>query len=160
MGLDYGYAKDPTAIVEVGLSDDEIYIDEVCYRTEMLTSDIINELRPFRKYEMISESADPRMIQEIANAGYLIYPVIKYAGSREAGIQKMLEYKIKITKRSVNVIKEFKNYTYTQDKDGRWTNVPIDDFDNAIDAVRYIILAKVLGKIKPQNITKVDLGIL
>lgn len=147
-GIDFGYSNDPTAIVEVIITDDTIYIDEVTYETEMVSSEIIRDLKNKcdSKSEKISESADPRLIKEITNAGVPVTPVEKYSGSIEAGINKMLEYKICITKRSVNVIREFKNYTYMQDKEGNWLNKPIDAFNHAIDAIRYIILMKVLGK--------------
>ena len=146
IGIDYGYSNDPTAIIDCGLIDNNLYLDELCYNTHMLTTDIINILKPLNK-KVISESADPRMIQEISNAGILIYPVEKFKGSINAGINKMLEFNIKITRRSVNLIKEFKNYTYLQNKDGKWTNEPIDDYNHGIDAVRYWVLGEVLGKI-------------
>ena len=57
----------------------------------------------------------------------------------------MLEYAIHITRKSTNIIKEFKNYTYRQDKEGLWLNEPIDGFNHAIDGIRYVILEKVLG---------------
>ena len=150
LGVDFGYTSDPTAIVDVCFFKNEILIDEVCYNTEMLTSDITRTLKDYeadvhRKFEIISESADPRLITEIYNAGLNIYPVRKYSGSIMAGINKMKEYKIMVTKRSTNIIKEFKNYTYLQDKDGKWMNQPIDCFNHGIDAVRYIVLEKVLG---------------
>ena len=70
------------------------------------------------------------------------------------GITKMLEYKICITKQSLNLIKEFKNYTYEQDKEGKWLNQPIDSFNHGIDAIRYYILEIVLGKNrKKQSLT-------
>lgn len=141
---------DPTAVAEVCLYDDTIYIDEVCYQTKMLSSDIIDTLKAKnrkekREYKIISESADPRMIDEIYNAGINIHPVHKFGGSIMAGIQKMQEFRICITKRSTNVIKEFKNYTYRQDKEGKWLNEPIDGWNHAIDAVRYVILEEILG---------------
>ena len=150
LGVDFGYTSDPTAIVDVCFFKNEILIDEVCYNTEMLTSDITRTLKDYeadvhRKFEIISESADPRLITEIYNAGLNIYPVRKYSGSIMAGINKMKEYKIMVTKRSTNIIKEFKNYTYLQDKDGKWMNQPIDCFNHGIDAVRYSVLEKVLG---------------
>lgn len=94
------------------------------------------------KYEF---SADPRLVQEIYRAGINIHPVVKFKGSIDAGITKMQEYKIYILKSSINAIKEFKNYTYTQDKEGKWLNQPIDDFNHAIDSIRYVILSEVLG---------------
>ena len=150
LGMDLGYTFDPTAIVEVCITDDTIYVDELCYRTRMLVGDIVGELRSAVKergeIKIISESADPRMIDEIQYSGFNITPVHKYAGSIKDGIKKMQEYKICITERSVNVIKEFRNYTYQQNKDGVWLNEPIDTMNHAIDAVRYVILEKVLGK--------------
>lgn len=144
-GMDFGFSNDPTSIIELGVEGDNLYIDELCYRTQMLSKDIIYELK--QGYgKVISESADPRLIQEISNAGINIHPVSKFQGSVVAGINKMLEYKINVTKRSYNTIKEFKNYTYTQNKDGKWLNEPIDLYNHSIDAIRYVILNEILGK--------------
>lgn len=159
LGQDFGYTNDPSATIDCAIHDNDLYLDELCYRTRMLTGDIIDVLKPI-KMKVISESADPRLIQEIANAGVLIYPVQKFSGSIMAGINKMLEYNIKVTRRSVNLIKEFRNYTYLQDKDGNWRNEPIDKWNHGIDAARYWILGDVLGKIiTTQNYSKEDLGI-
>lgn len=147
-GMDFGYSNDPTAIVEVIITNDAIYLNELCYKTEMVTRDIINELKANVEEgkRVISESADPRLIKEISNAGITITPVEKYPGSIEAGINKMLEYKICITRKSYNAIREFKNYTYEQNKEGKWLNKPIDAFNHIIDAVRYVVMTEVLGK--------------
>lgn len=77
-----------------------------------------------------------------------------------AGITKMLEYNIKVTARSLNVIKEFKNYTYLQDKDGKWLNEPIDAYNHGVDALRYGVTGGILGRImNPKTITKESLGL-
>ena len=147
IGMDFGYTNDPTAIVDVLIEEETktIYLDEICYRTSMLTSDIIAELKPQGQVKIVSESADPRLVQEIYRAGINIHPVVKYSGSIEAGITKMQEYKLVITKRSTNVIKEFRNYTYQQDKEGKWLNTPIDVWNHAIDAIRYVVMSELLG---------------
>lgn len=145
-GMDFGYASDPTAIVDVYILGKNIYIDEACYQTRMLASDIIRVLKQDKNNtEIISECADPRLIDEIYNAGIDIKPVKKFPGSIQAGIMKMQEYTIHITKRSTNVRKEFNNYTYRQDKEGKWLNEPIDMYNHAIDACRYVVLEKTLG---------------
>jgi phage terminase large subunit len=147
IGMDFGYTNDPTAIVEVAINNEDFYIDEYCYRTRMLTNDIIKVLKkecPERK--IISESADPRLITEIHNAGLNIHAVEKFQGSIMAGLTKMQEYHIKITKRSVHVKKEIDNYVYDQDRDGKYLNVPVDEFNHAIDASRYIVLEEIIGK--------------
>lgn len=152
-GMDFGFTNDPTSICEVAIHDNNLYVDEIAYKTQMLSSDIIRVLKSeCAGRKIISESADPRLIQEIYRAGVNIHPVKKYAGSIDAGINKMLEYKIHITKRSTNVRKEFKNYTYRQDKEGKWINTPIDSFNHSIDGIRYVIMSEVMGgERKPIN---------
>ena len=159
IGMDFGYTNDLTAIMECAVVDNDLYINEIAYQTQMLSSDIIKILKPLN-LKVISESADPRLIQEISNAGVLIYPVQKYQGSIMGGITKMLDMRLKVTRNSINTLKEFKNYTYQQDKEGRWLNQPIDAFNHAIDAVRYYVLGELLGRIQTKNtLTKEDLGI-
>ncbi|MCQ2608739.1 MAG: PBSX family phage terminase large subunit [Bacteroidales bacterium] len=139
IGVDYGYTNDPTAIVEVAIEGDNLYINEIAYATHMMSNEIISILKK-QNLKVISESADPRMVDEIRMSGVNIQAVHKYKGSIEAGLQKMQSMKINITKNSTNVIKEFKNYTYQKNKDGKWLNEPIDTYNHAIDAVRYVII--------------------
>lgn len=150
---------DPTAIVDVFYHDGNLYLDELCYNTAMLSSDIIRTLKENDgSVETICESADPRLIQEIYRGGCNVRQVHKFGGSILAGISKMQQSpKIYITSRSVNGIKEFKNYTWAQDKEGHWLNKPIDAFNHFIDAVRYVCLEKILGgQRKPVNLTKLS----
>jgi phage terminase large subunit len=149
LGQDLGYSNDPTAIVKCGVIGNALYIDEICYKTHMLTKDIISELKPYNDLKVMSESADPRLIDEISNAGIKIYPVEKGSGSIIAGIEKMLEMEIYITERSYNMLMEFRNYVWDKDKDGRPVNQPADgQADHLIDAVRYYILGMILGKVR------------
>lgn len=157
IGLDFGYSKDPTAGIRCGLTGNDFYLDELFYRTHMLTSEISAELQPW-DLDVIADSADPRLIDEIFNEQILIYPVQKFGGSVMAGIMKMLEFRIHVTKRSVNIIRELKNYTYQQDKNGNWLNKPIDAWNHALDAARYWVLAEVLGHVsKVVNIRESDI---
>lgn len=134
-GQDLGYTNDPSAGVEVRIYGKDLYINELFYRTQMLTSDLVREWKKLDwSPKIISESADPRLIDELYNAGLDIWPVHKYAGSIQAGIMKMQEFNIKITKQSLNVIKEFRNYTYRRDKDGKWLAEPIDAFNHCFTA--------------------------
>ena len=144
-GMDLGFTADPTAIVEVAQEGNNLYIDEKCYLTQMLSSDIIRAFKALPPLKIISESADPRLVQEIYRAGLDIHPVQKFPGSVEAGITKMQEFKLCITRRSTNTIRESKNYVWAQDKDGKWLNKPIDLFNHSMDAIRYVVLEEILG---------------
>jgi phage terminase large subunit len=146
VGMDFGYTNDPTAILNVAIDGEDLYMDEICYRTRMLTNDIIKVLKEeCQGRKIISESADPRLIDEIHNAGVNIHAVEKYQGSVNAGLAKMQEYHIKITKRSIHIKKEIDNYVYDQDRDGKYLNQPVDEFNHAIDGGRYVILEEVIG---------------
>jgi len=124
----------------------------------MLASDIIRVLKSLGLL-VYADSADPRLIQEISNAGIVIYPADKYKGSVMGGLLKMMEYKICITRKSVNLIREFRNYIYEQNKDGKFINEPIDAYNHGIDASRYYVIGKLLGKILvSRSYSKGDLG--
>jgi len=160
IGVDWGYTNDCTAMCLCGIVDDRLYLDEFCYRTHMGIEDIIKELKPHNGTMVIADSADPRLIQEVFNAGILIYPVIKGTGSINAGIEKMKSMKIFVTKRSLNLQEELRNYVWDKDKNGRFINKPIDKYNHCIDAARYYVLGKLLGQItKPVKYDSSALGI-
>lgn len=113
----------------------------------MLTIDIINILKKHNKnIKIYSESADPRLVAEIHNAGFNIHSVIKGAGSVSAGIDWMKGRRILITEHSLNTKREFDNYKYTQDKEQKYLNEPEDDFNHSIDAARYVVLMEKVGR--------------
>lgn len=135
LGMDFGYANDPTAIVLVSIVGRTIYLRELCYRTKMLTNDIINELKLQQWQPKVwADSAEPREIEEIYNAGIDVHAVKKYPGSIKAGLQKMQEYKLVVSRDSVNLIKELKSYVYRKDKNGKWLNEPVDAFNHCFTA--------------------------
>ena len=159
VGLDLGYTQDPTAIVRCGVVDGRLYLDELCYRKGMLATDIIRELKGHGLH-VYSESADPRLIDEIALGGVVIYPVQKGAGSVLAGIEKMKTMEIFVTRRSLNLQEELRNYVWDRDKDGNFVNSPRDAFNHLIDAARYYVYGRLLGKtLRPRTLSKDDLDI-
>lgn len=159
-GLDFGFTQDPTACVRCGIIGDDLYLDEEFYEKGLLSNEIsrrLAELTQFRR-KVIADSADPRLIQEIANHKVLIYPVMKGAGSILAGIDKMNTMNIYVTRRSLNLQEELRNYTWDKDKDGHYINQPIDAYNHALDAARYWVLGELLGQIVLSNIDKSKLS--
>jgi len=142
IGLDFGYTNDPTSIIEVSYSDGEIYLNEVLYQTQ-LTNQMIAKLilqdEELKTNIVVCDSAEPKSIDELRLAGVRSIPADKGADSIRNGIDLMKQYKINISKSSVNLIKEFRNYRWKQDKDGKSLNVPIDIFNHGIDATRYAV---------------------
>lgn len=144
-GLDFGYTNDPTALISITIRGDEITIDERLYRTEMTNAEIVAFMKSDgipQHAEIIADSAEPKSIAEIYRAGFNIHPAIKGADSVRSGIDTLKAYRIRITKRSTETIKEFRNYKWKADKDGRSTNQPGDFWNHAIDAIRYAVTFK------------------
>ena len=146
-GLDFGYSNDPTAVVQVVLKGEDLFIDELIYKTGLTNNDISKLLKQYKvEHEIYADSAEPKSIEEIYQAGYNIKPAIKGQGSVNAGIDKLRGFNLKVTKRSVNLIKELRNYAWVSDKNGEPTNKPVDAFNHAIDALRYSIYRKKVVK--------------
>lgn len=160
IGVDFGYTNDVTAICRCGIVDNRLYVEEVCYKSRMLVADICKELEPYKGMTIIADSADPRLIQEIFNADNLIYPVVKGGGSILAGIEKIKNMELFVTKGSVNLQNELRNYVWDKDKNGNYINKPVDKDNHAIDAMRYYVLGELLGQItKPVNVNAAELNI-
>jgi phage terminase large subunit len=145
-GLDFGYTNDPTALIKIVETPDAWYADEIIYRTALLNREIaaLMEAAGVRKSydEIIADSADPKSIDELRMAGYNVLGSVKGADSINSGIDKLKSKQLKITKRSVNLIRELRNYSWVADKTGQPTNKPVDAFNHGIDAMRYAISKK------------------
>ena len=141
-GLDFGYTNDPSTLIKVGLKGDELYCKEIFYQTGLTNQDIANRMHQLQG-EIIADSAEPKSIEEIHRMGFNIKGATKGADSIKNGIDIMKRYNIKITKGSINLIKEFRNYQWQTDKNGKALNEPIDEYNHGIDAVRYVCLNKI-----------------
>ena len=147
-GLDYGFTVDPTALVAVWKRDKDIYIDELIYERGMVTSDIANRLIDLDvgREEIWADSAEPRLNEELYRLGFNVKPVKKGKDSIRMGIDLMMQYRLIVTKRSKNIIKEFGEYVWTQDKNGNFENIPVDYSNHAIDAIRYVCMERLNAK--------------
>lgn len=155
IATDWGFTNDPSTGIRCGIIDNRLYVDELFYETGMLTNEIAKKLKPWN-LKVYGDSADPRLIQEIRNRGVNIYPVDKYPGSVVAGIDKVKEYELFVTKRSYHIMEELRNYVWDKDKDGHYINEPIDAWNHCIDPIRYYILGHILGRILvPKDISGV-----
>lgn len=153
IGQDFGFTNDPSAAVRCGIIDNRLYVDELFYETDMLSSAIANRLKPF-SMKVFADSQDPRLIQEIKNRGVNIYPVDKFPGSIKAGIDKIKDMEFFVTERSYNLITELRKYVWDKDKDGNYINEPVDEYNHLMDAIRYYVLGCLLGRIlKPKDLT-------
>jgi len=145
IGLDWGFSNDPTALVAIYRQGDCLLVQELLYSTGLTNQDIADKLRSLgitRAWEIVADSAEPKSIEEIYRLGFNIKPAEKGPDSVRNGIDILKRFKLQVTKDSTNLIKELRSYTWATDKEGKNTGVPIDSFNHACDAMRYVALNK------------------
>ena len=137
-GQDYGFAADPSTLVEVNIdsTNKRIYLKE-CFYLQRLTTSQISELniKHARGGLIIGDSAEPRLLSEIKAKGCNVRPSIKGQGSITYGISLLQDYDIIVSPDSTNLIKELNNYRWLEKK----SNTPVDNWNHLIDAVRYAV---------------------
>jgi phage terminase large subunit len=137
-GLDFGYTNDPTACVAVYSDGEAFLLDEVLYQNGLSNRQIFQLLESeVGKNTVIADSAEPKSIDELHGYGMNVHPARKGPDSVRAGIQFFHSKPLAVTSRSLNLIKELRNYKWKEDKNGKNLNEPVDAFNHAIDAARY-----------------------
>ncbi len=145
LGLDWGFTNDPTALIAVWKKGDDLYVEELIYERNLTNQDIASKMKAMainRTQEIIADSAEPKSIEEVHRLGFNIHPAKKGADSIRNSIDILRRQKIHVTKNSVNLIKEFREYKWKQDKNGKMLDEPVDFQNHAIDALRYVALNK------------------
>lgn len=144
-GLDFGFSNDPTAIGQVKIHKQDMYLREMLYKKGLTTPDLDSEMsRVMQKYFRIAaDSADPRTIEDLKRRGWRnIVPSVKGKDSIVNGINWMKGFNLHVHAQSHNLKNELLNYQWLM-YEGKPTNTPIDAANHLIDAIRY---SKVLHK--------------
>ena len=137
-GQDYGFAADPSTLVECNIdtSTKTIYLKECFYLQRLTTSQIAElNLKHSKGGLIIGDSAEPRLLSEIKAKGCNVKPSIKGQGSVTYGISLLQDYDLVVTPDSTNLIKELNNYCWLEKK----SNTPVDKWNHIIDAIRYAV---------------------
>lgn len=142
-GLDFGYTNDPTALF-CGLLDVEhkkLYVFDEMYQKGMSNRRIAETVQGmgYGKESITADSAEPKSIDELKSMGLRVKAAQKGKDSVQNGIQWVQDLEIIIHPRCVHFLTEISNYTWDRDKFGNKLNVPIDDFNHLMDAMRYAL---------------------
>lgn len=147
-GTDFGYS-DPTAIVAVYENDKgEILLDEVCYKTQLKPSDIVDVMKSLEPELFVCDNARPEIIRQAKESGVRAIPCDKSSKSPDGkinnimyGISLIQEKKVYYTGRSKNLEQEFLTYAWRKKKStGEVMDEPEDANNHAMDAIRYAVL--------------------
>lgn len=136
-GLDFGYSNDPSAIVAIHYYEGGYIVDEIAYQKGLSNKQIADILNNQPRALVIADSAEPKSIDEIASYGVMITAANKGQGSVLQGIQYVQDQRMSLTKRSTHLIKEYRNYMWKTDREGKILNEPDHTWSHGMDAVRY-----------------------
>jgi phage terminase large subunit len=133
--LDFGFARDQTALVEIGVDKERkiIWLKEHLYKKGLVTTQIYDHCRRVAGRKLIvCDNSEPRLLSEMKmkNPPLNVTPTIKKAGSILSGIALMQDYNINLD--GENLVKEFNNYAWSVKG-----LKPMDNFNHLIDASRY-----------------------
>lgn len=159
--LDFGYSNDEAAIGEVWYYNNYWILNENLYRKGMSNkklADFLNSL-PQPEVTVIADSAEPKSIDEIKSYGVNIVGVEKKVKGQTMGprktfrnwvIQVVQDQPIYYTKRSTNIAKEYRNYLWKVDKEGRILTDPdpLCD-DHHMNGIEYAL--STLGQLKQEE---------
>lgn len=148
-GLDFGYTNDPSALFcgMLDLQNKKLYVFDEFYEKGLSNKAIAQKVEQmgFRKERITADCAEPKSIDELNALHLHVTGAKKGKDSVNNGIQWIQELEIIVHPRCVNFLTEISNYTWDTDKFGKKLNVPIDDFNHLMDAMRYALEKFILG---------------
>lgn len=139
-GMDWGFADDPFAWVKshYDRKHKKLYIFDELYLYGHSNEKAFDQVKLRTSGVWITaDSSEPKSVQEARNYGLNVVGAKKGQGSVEHGIKFLQSLDIIIHPRCVNVINEFKKYSYKEDKNGNVLPQPIDKYNHSIDSLRY-----------------------
>ena len=150
-GLDFGYTNDPTAMFcgMVDLKGKRLWVFDELYKKGLSNEAIYKEVdgMGYRKERVRGDSAEPKSIDRLRELGMSnIRGARKGKDSVNNGIDFIQDFEIIVHPKCVNFITEISNYAWSEDKFGKRLNVPVDDFNHLMDAMRYALEDFVKGK--------------
>lgn len=148
MGVDFGFTNPCAAITILKDHSDTFWITEEYYETKRTDAEVAEYVAAKSPNKVYPDPESPGAIEELRKRGVHIREVIKGKDSVENGISRVRELlkvgKLKVHSSCVNTIREFETYAYPDKKpDKNEYEVPIDEDNHAMDAIRYVIMMNV-----------------
>lgn len=142
-GVDFGYTN-PTAVLDVEVKDGKYYVSHELYKTQMTDEETADYVANRRYNKVYPDPAQPQSIEVMRRKGVNIRDVTKGADSIQAGIDRIRELfkqnRLYIHSSCINLITELETYSYADKSPYRnAAEKPIDEFNHAIDALRYVV---------------------
>ena len=141
-GADWGFAIDPTVLVQSYIVGRTLYIPYEAYKVGcdiVDTPTLFQTVPEAEKWPIVADSARPETISYMQKNGFpRMFSAIKGPGSVEEGVNFLQSFEIVVHPRCLHAIDELTMYSYKLDPlTGRVLPVLADKKNNVIDALRY-----------------------
>jgi len=147
-GMDFGYTH-PAGLIMLGITDEGLYVKQLLYVKKQHMKKIITKMKKIIPQEygkpnelnlntpIYCDSAYPGDIAQLRETGFNAIPVTKGKNTVKEGIDVIKQHKLFITKDSIDLLREIRQYKYKEDKDGNVYEEPVKLRDDLMDAMRY-----------------------
>ena len=136
-GIDFGYTH-PTALCKVYFVENDVYIEELMYKSGLTSLDIIRELNNMgidkTKY-IYADYARPEIIEELRRSGFNMKEAVKDV---KEGIMSLKKRKVYLNTNSINLWKEYRAYSW-KTRGEEILEEPVKVMDDLMDALRYAV---------------------
>ena len=144
-GIDFGYTN-PAAVLHVFTNGEKYYVEDEWYKRGRTEAQIAEYVAGCKFQAVYPDPESPSAIEELYKRGINIREVAKGKDSVVSGIQKvrerLLNNRLMINKRCLNLIYELETYSYKEDTDRNQPEKPIAENNHAVDALRYVIMVR------------------
>jgi phage terminase large subunit len=163
--VDFGYSPDPTAVIQVKWKDNDIFVRELIYETELddltLAKRFIDAGITYRDL-IIADYGNGGTVRIVTfrtggksawdnienypdlRKGFSMQAAKKGSGSIKSGIKLVQGVNVHMTESSKNGWDEFQKYIWAVDRDGSSLGIPVDKFNHIMDCIRYFCQYKIM----------------
>ena len=147
-GLDFGYSSDPNAFTRCHYDSarQQIFVFDGWHQNKMTNPMIAERIKPVIGSEaLFCDSAEPKSIQELRDAGLDARSVKKGPDSLLYSIKWLQKHEIIVDERLQGLINELNTWQWRKDKDGNSLPIPEDKNNHYIDSIRYALEVEYTG---------------
>ena len=141
-GIDPGYVHS-AVVLDIRIARDHWFVEDEWVKKGKTDAQIADYVAACQFKEVYPDPENQGFIKELTDRNVNVREVIKGKNSVVSGIQKVREMllngRLKINRKCVNMISEFEMYSYDEDTD---KENPIKEMDDCLDACRYAVLMK------------------
>ena len=144
-GIDWGH-NHPCAVITIKKDyNSNYYIVDEFYKRGLTEEDTVDYVVSAKFNKVYPDPENASGISALKKRGVNVKEVKKIKGSVVSGISKVQELlkqnRLFVLSHCINVIEEFESYSYPEEKEGKITENPLKEGDDAMDAIRYVLMS-------------------